>query len=243
VSEADVFYEPNVVVWVQGAPHGEPYSASRDDRRRRELKGLGYRLVEIWWDRVDEGLRDLAVTLGLGDLAARIAAGIPPAPSSKTPFALVPAGQALPYVRHVPLMTLEAAAGRFLENRPVEELGWVEVEGRRLREGYFAVQVRGRSMEPLIPDGALCLFRAPVEGSREGRVVLVKLTAAEDPEGGGSYTVKRYRSEREQLEDGTWRHTRIWLTPINPDFEAIELNPDSEAAAVIAEFDSVLWAP
>jgi len=243
VTEADLFYKPNVVVWIQGTPHGKRYVATRDERLRRELKGLGYRLAELWWNRVDEGLRELALTLGLDELAARIPMEAAPEPLPGLPFALIPREQALPHVRHVPVMSLEAAAGKFLENRPVEELGWVEVEGRKLGEGYFAAQVRGHSMEPLIPHGALCLFRAPVEGSREGKVVLVKLVGAEDPEGGGSYTVKRYHSEKEQLEGGMWRHQRIWLAPINPEFETIELGPDPESVAVIAEFDRVLWAP
>lgn len=47
VTEADLFYEPNLVVWVQGAPHGKGYVAQRDERLRREVKGLGYRLVEV----------------------------------------------------------------------------------------------------------------------------------------------------------------------------------------------------
>ena len=33
-------------------------------------------------------------------------------------------------------------------------------------------------MEPMIPDGAWCLFAAPVTGSRQGRVVLAQLRDA-----------------------------------------------------------------
>ena len=43
----------------------------------------------------------------------------------------------------------------------------------------FVARIAGRSMEPRIPDGSLCVFRAGVTGSREGRLVLVEyLTAA-----------------------------------------------------------------
>lgn len=72
VTEADLFYEPNIVVWVQGAPHGKSYVAVRDDRLGRELKGLGYRLVQVWSDDADRGLRELALALDLSELANRI---------------------------------------------------------------------------------------------------------------------------------------------------------------------------
>ena len=34
----------------------------------------------------------------------------------------------------------------------------------------FAAQIVGNSMEPVIPDGSYCLFRAPVEGTRQVRL-------------------------------------------------------------------------
>lgn len=62
-------------------------------------------------------------------------------------------------------------------------------------------------MEPTIPDGSLVLFEANPEGgtlagSRAGKIVLAELHEATDPEGGGSYTVKRYHSEKVADEDG-----------------------------------------
>src|SRR5829696_1197841 len=72
VTEADLFYEPNLVVWIHGTSHEKQYVRERDERLRRELKGLGYRPIEVWWNRVDEGLRQLALALGLNELASRI---------------------------------------------------------------------------------------------------------------------------------------------------------------------------
>ena len=63
-------------------------------------------------------------------------------------------------------------------------------------KGVFVAQVVGGSMEPAIPDGAWCLFRAPVAGTRQGKTVLVQLRDATDPETGQRYTVKRYKSEK-----------------------------------------------
>jgi phage repressor protein C with HTH and peptisase S24 domain len=42
----------------------------------------------------------------------------------------------------------------------------------------FVARVAGKSMEPMIPDGAWCLFSAPVTGTRQGETVLVMLRDA-----------------------------------------------------------------
>lgn len=149
---------------------------------------------------------------------------------------------AQPYVRHVPLYAIHAAAGRFLENAGAEKEGWVEAPGT-LREGMFAVRIEGRSMEPAIPDGAMAVFRAdpagaPVAGSREGKIVLAQLHDVTDPEGGGSYTVKRFHSEK-VAEGDEWRHTRIVLQSMNREVEDIELSPEQDVD-VFAEFVTVL---
>ena len=47
-----------------------------------------------------------------------------------------------------------------------------------------------KSIEPAICDGAWCLFRTPVQGTREGKVVFVPLRDASDPETGQRYTVR-----------------------------------------------------
>ncbi len=144
----------------------------------------------------------------------------------------------------VPLYTLKAAAGAFGEGQRVEPDGWVVPRtSRPLSEGMFVAQVVGRSMEPRIPDGAWCLFRSPVAGSRQGRIVLLQHQAIVDPEGGGAYTVKRYESEKEPVgDDGDgWRHKVIRLRPENPDFEPIVLaDIDEGDVSAIAELLEVL---
>ena len=104
----------------------------------------------------------------------------------------------------------------------------------------FVAQVVGQSMEPVIPDGSWCLFRAPVEGTRQGKTVLVQLHDSLDPETGQRYTVKRYGSRKAQAED-SWQHTRITLRPANPNYEPIVLIDTGEATLkVIAELLEVL---
>ena len=52
------------------------------------------------------------------------------------------------------------------------------------------------------------------------------------------YTVKRYRSQKSQLPDGTWTHEQIRLEPLNPEFEAWDVDP--EGFAVLAEWLRVI---
>lgn len=149
------------------------------------------------------------------------------------------------YVTCVPLIPLKAAAGAFGDPQHIEDDGfeWVAVESRhRLRPGMFVAQVVGKSMQPAIPDGAYSLFRAPVEGTRQGKTVLLQLRNGTDPETGERYTVKRYRSEKAATAN-SWRHETITLEPLNTDFEPIILTgADEGAVQVIAELVEVLEA-
>ncbi|MGI8785974.1 MAG: S24 family peptidase [Acidobacteriota bacterium] len=146
------------------------------------------------------------------------------------------------YVTCVPLVPLKAAAGAFGDPQHVQDDGfeWVAVESRhRLRPGMFVAQVVGKSMEPAIPDGSYCLFAAPAEGTRQGKTVLVQLRDAADPETGQRYTVKRYESVKTEQGD-SWRHAKVTLKPVNPDFEPIVLTGDEGELQVIAELVEVL---
>jgi SOS-response transcriptional repressor LexA len=142
------------------------------------------------------------------------------------------------FVTHLPSYSLAVAAGPFLENSAVEAEGWEEAPASlRLTREMFVARIQGRSMEPLIPDGSLCVFRRGVTGSRQGRLVLVEALGqgAND-----RYTVKRYRSEKGQSPDGTWSHERIRLEPLNPEFEAWDLDPEEDHYRILAEFVQVL---
>ena len=147
------------------------------------------------------------------------------------------------YVTCVPLVPLKLAAGTFGDPQHIEDddFEWVALESRhRLRKGMFVAQVVGKSMEPAIRNGAWCLFRGPVEGTRQGRIVLVQLRDATDPETGQRYTVKRYKSEKAK-EGDSWRHRKITLKAVNPDFEPIVLTGSDEGEfQAIAELVEVL---
>ena len=53
--------------------------------------------------------------------------------------------------------------------------------------------------------------------------------------------MKRYSSEKEVSDDGDWRHTRVVLSPTNPEFQPIVISRgDAEYVNVLAEFVTVL---
>ncbi|HXK01609.1 MAG TPA: S24 family peptidase [Verrucomicrobiae bacterium] len=142
-----------------------------------------------------------------------------------------------PFHTHLPLYTLRAAAGRLGEEMESAGEDWVPApEGMRLSEDLFVAHVVGKSMEPRIPDGSLNLFRLHPAGSRQGRILLIERFGVLDET--ARYTVKRYTSTKVQSGEDEWRHERIRLEPLNPDFEPWDVEPDG--FAVVAEWLRVI---
>jgi hypothetical protein len=142
-----------------------------------------------------------------------------------------------PYRTHVPLYSLRAAAGFLGEEMPSEAEDWVRTpEGMAISPEVFAAHVVGRSMEPLIPDGSLNLFRLHPAGSRQNRILLIQRFGAQDET--ARYTVKRYTSKKIEFGEDQWEHREIRLEPLNPEFEAWNVGP--EDFAVVAEWLRVL---
>jgi phage repressor protein C with HTH and peptisase S24 domain len=145
----------------------------------------------------------------------------------------------LPFETHLPLYDIEAAAGKFgTSQQDVEPQGWVEVprDHIALTPDMYVTHIKGRSMEPTIPDGSLCAFKGKVSAPYEGKVVLI-----EDPDqtGGNRYTVKRYRASKNidpnTRRDGAWLHERVTLESINPSYPAWDVASDHNIG-VIGEF-------
>lgn len=138
----------------------------------------------------------------------------------------------LEFRTHLPRYSLRAAAGKFLENEEVSEQGWVEApENLRLTPDMFVAEIAGHSMEPLIPDGSLCVFRYGVVGSRIGRLVLAEERGAGDND---RYAVKRYH------RDPTRPDRVITLQSLNREYPDWTLEPDEEKYRILAEFVRVL---
>ncbi len=151
------------------------------------------------------------------------------------------------YVNSVPLFDLKAAAGAFSVYQLAESDTWVPVPpGTKLTEQHFACRVVGESMNQIIPNGAICLFRKDTGGSRNGKIVLVECDEIQDAEGGSRYTVKEYESFKVHTEDGVVNE-RVLLKPRSndPSFEPIELHGSEDALRyhVVGEFVRVIEEP
>lgn len=153
----------------------------------------------------------------------------------------------IPYINAIPVVNLKAAAGNFsdlqIASEHVEDFDWVEIPGRyKPSIDLFACEVVGESMNKIIPNGSLCLFRKDVGGSRNGKIVLVESTSIQDKDFGSHYTVKEYSSSK-SIRDDQWHHRSIILKPLSydPKFEDIII-PEDELIdfKVVGIFECVL---
>lgn len=146
------------------------------------------------------------------------------------------------YKTLLPHYSLKAAAGYFGRGEEVEPIGWVDCsETGQLDKKMFVARAVGQSMEPKIHDGDMLVFKLDPAGTRQGKIVLAQYRGSADPETGGSFTVKKYSSEKVEDDENEWRHTKITLSPLNPEYQPIEMAPeDEEDFRIIAELVSVL---
>lgn len=143
----------------------------------------------------------------------------------------------------VPFYNLQAAAGDFSELQNVNAKEWIKLPGHiRFYDDYFACKVVGESMNKIIPNGSICLFKKYRGGSRNGRIVLAQSTEIQDNNFGSGYTVKEYSSNKSFNED-SWSHQSIVLKPQSFDksFEVIILPEEAiEDFKVVGIFEIVL---
>ena len=147
------------------------------------------------------------------------------------------------YENSVPFYDLKVAAGNFDELQQADEVKWINVPDRiKPSKDLFACQIVGESMNKIIPNGAICLFRKYSGGSRNGQIVLAESTNFNDSEFGSYYTIKEYESKKYQDEDG-WKHQSIILKPLSTDssYENIVLTDDELSSfTVVGVFECIL---
>ena len=144
-----------------------------------------------------------------------------------------------PFVTHLPRYAVRSAAGGFGEDiaSPNDVTSWVEApSGLTLTRDMFVCEVYGRSMEPVVPSGSLCVFRKFGAGSRNNKRVLVE----DRGDSSQRYTLKVYHSRKSLGADQAWVHEAIELAPLNPEFPVLRLDPDEDRYAVLAEFVRLL---
>jgi uncharacterized protein len=177
---------------------------------------------------------------GVGALLPELEELHAPSALAACPFRLLSTEEAATCPNAVPVFDIKIAAGEFSKEQWLQECRYAELpEHFTAKPGFFLAQVVGESMNRRIPNGSWCLFREPVAGSREGKVVLVQSREIQDADMGGQYTVKIYRSEKSADGVDSWTHTRICLEPDshNPTFRPIDLRSDAEIQlTVIGEF-------
>jgi len=142
-----------------------------------------------------------------------------------------------PFRTHLPLYSFRAAAGGLGEEMASAAEDWVPApEGLRLAPDLFVGHVVGQSMEPRIPDGSLNLFRFHPAGSRQNKILLIQRFGVVDET--ARYTVKKYTSRKVETGEDEWRHERIRLEPLNPEYQAWDVDPQD--FAVVAEWLRVI---
>ena len=159
------------------------------------------------------------------------------------PSLLIPKKEVKPYVNSVPFYDLKVAAGDFSELQSVSDCDWVAIPSRyNPSSELFACTVIGESMNKIIPNGSICLFRKYSGGSRNGRIVLVELTDIQDSDSGSCYTIKEYESKK-KVDHNQWSHESIILKPqtFESKYSDIIISEDDlNAIKVIGIFECVL---
>ncbi len=149
----------------------------------------------------------------------------------------------IPYVNAIPIYDLKVAAGNFSELQTVNDCEWIALpKNYKPSNDLFACKVIGESMNKIIPNGSICMFRKYTGGSRDGKIVLVEHTSIQDLDFGSGYTVKEYRSTK-NVENKLWSHQSITLKPLShiTEYKDVELSEDElSSLKVIGIFECVL---
>lgn len=143
----------------------------------------------------------------------------------------------------IPFYDFYAAAGSFSEMQSEKDFTLIEIpKNVKYKDDYFACKIVGESMNRVIPNGSICLFKPDSGGSRNGKIVLVENIDIQDPDFNSAFTIKTYSSIKETTEEG-WRHTSIVLRPNSFDSSYKDINVNEENGSgmrVVGEFVSII---
>ncbi|MFD2744107.1 MULTISPECIES: DNA/RNA helicase domain-containing protein [Sphingobacterium] len=149
--------------------------------------------------------------------------------------------QSEPGATTIPFYDLSVAAGSFSDKQLVDHAQYIDLPNKNRISDSFACKVVGESMNKIIPNGSICLFRRYSGGSRNGLICLVECSEINDNDFGANYTIKEYSSKKSIDEDG-WKHEMIILKPLSfHAYEPILLHDDEMSDfKVIGVFERVL---
>lgn len=145
----------------------------------------------------------------------------------------------------IPLYDFYAAAGTFSELQSEKNFLLIEGPENSLNNDYFACKIIGESMNRVIPNGSICLFKLYVGGSRNGKIVLVENRDIQDSDFNSAFTIKTYSSEK-SVSPESWSHKSIVLRPNSFDnsYQDIIINEgNANEMRIVGEFVRILKLP
>jgi DUF2075 family protein/predicted GIY-YIG superfamily endonuclease len=151
----------------------------------------------------------------------------------------------IPFDNCVPLYSLKVAAGEFVFNDSLPEERFIHVpDGIRITKDHFACKITGNSMNKIVKDGQIALFKRYRGGSNNGLFVIAEYYDYQDVDYGSCYTFKEYFSQKINNEDASI-HEKIILKSKSTDssYQDIEITANSlgeKALIIIGIFDRVI---
>lgn len=143
----------------------------------------------------------------------------------------------------IPLYNFYAAAGSFSDLQSDNEYSLISAPSFiKDTKDYFACKIIGESMNRVIPNGSIALFKFYSGGSRNGKIVLVENHDVQDTDFNSAFTVKTYTSEKIVTEEG-WSHTKIQLLPHSFDETYLPITINEENGVqmkIIGEYISII---
>lgn len=142
----------------------------------------------------------------------------------------------------IPLYNFYAAAGTFSEMQSEKDYTLIEGPENSSNNDLFACRIIGESMNRVIPNGSICLFKPYTGGSRNGKILLIENRDIQDLDFNSAFTIKTYSSEKIITEEN-WEHSSIVLRPNSYDSSYKNIIITEENAAemrVVGEFVSIL---
>jgi hypothetical protein len=142
----------------------------------------------------------------------------------------------------IPLYDFYAAAGSFSKIQSGKNYKLIEGPENSSNNNYFACKIIGESMNRVIPNGSICLFKAYTGGSRNGKILLIENRDLQDPDFNSAFTIKTYSSEKIMTEHN-WEHTSIVLRPNSFDRSyknIIITEQNASEMRVVGEFIKIL---
>jgi superfamily II DNA or RNA helicase/HKD family nuclease/SOS-response transcriptional repressor LexA len=142
----------------------------------------------------------------------------------------------------IPFYNFYAAAGTFSQLQSEKSFTFIDAPVNNSNNDYFACRIIGESMNRIIPNGSICLFKFYKGGSRNGKILLIENRDIQDLDFNSAFTIKTYSSEKIITEDH-WEHVSIVLRPNSYDssFQNIIItNENASEMRVIGEFVKIL---